>query len=57
MIVRAVGEDAAIVRHRYRGAGSYEGNPFTDDHRGVMVWQKRAGEWRLVFEQCSFSGT
>lgn len=53
--VRAVGQDAAVVRHRYRGAGSFEGTGFTDDHRCVMVWEKQAGDWRLVMEQCSFN--
>jgi hypothetical protein len=56
VVVRAVGQDAAVVRHRYQGAGSFEGTSFTDDQRCVMVWEKRAGEWRLVMEQCSFSG-
>jgi uncharacterized protein (TIGR02246 family) len=55
VVVRAVGDDAAVVRHRYQGAGSFEGTPFTDDHRCVMVWEKQAGEWRLVMEQCSFN--
>jgi uncharacterized protein (TIGR02246 family) len=55
VVVRAVGQEAAVVRHRYQGAGSFEGTSFTDDHRGVMVWEKHAGEWRLVMEQCSFS--
>lgn len=55
VVVRAVGQDAAVVRHRYQGAGSFEGTSFTDDHRGVMIWEKQAGEWRLVMEQCSFS--
>jgi uncharacterized protein (TIGR02246 family) len=55
IVVRVVGNEAAVVRHRYQGAGSFEGTSFTDDHRCVMVWEKRAGEWRLVMEQCSFS--
>jgi uncharacterized protein (TIGR02246 family) len=54
VVVRAVGHEAAVVRHRIQGAGSFEGTSFTDDHRGVMVWEKHAGEWRLVMEQCSF---
>ena len=53
VVVRAVGPEAAVVRHRYRGAGSFEGTSFTDDHRCVTVWEKRAGEWRIVMEQCS----
>jgi uncharacterized protein (TIGR02246 family) len=55
VVVRAVGQDAAVVRHRYQGAGSFEGTSFTDDQRCVMVWEKQAGQWRLVMEQCSFS--
>jgi uncharacterized protein (TIGR02246 family) len=55
IVVRAVGQEAALVRHRYQGAGSFEGTSFTDDHRCVMVWEKQAGDWRLVMEQCSFS--
>jgi uncharacterized protein (TIGR02246 family) len=55
VVVRAVGQEAAVVRHRYQGAGSFEGTSFTDDHRGIMVWEKNAGEWRLVMEQCSFT--
>jgi uncharacterized protein (TIGR02246 family) len=55
VVVRAVGQDAAVVRHRYQGAGSFEGTSFTDDHRCVAVWEKHAGQWRLVMEQCSFS--
>jgi uncharacterized protein (TIGR02246 family) len=55
VVVRAVGQEAAVVRHRYQGAGSFEGASFTDDQRCVMVWEKHAGQWRLVMEQCSFS--
>jgi hypothetical protein len=53
VVVRAVGHDAAVVRHHYQGAGSFEGTSFTDDQRCAMVWEKQAGEWRLVMEQCS----
>ena len=60
IVVRGLGDkarhDAGVVRHRYQGAGSFDGTSFTDDHRCVMVWEKLAGEWRLVMEQCSFSG-
>ena len=55
VVIRALGPEAALERHRYQGAGSFEGTAFTDDHRGVMVWERHAGEWRLVMEQCSFS--
>jgi uncharacterized protein (TIGR02246 family) len=55
VVVRAVGPEAAIVRHRWQGAGSYEGTSFTDDNRCVLVWEKQGGEWRIVLDQCSFS--
>jgi hypothetical protein len=55
VVVRPLGHEAALVRHHYQGAGSFEGKSFTDDQRGVMVWEKQAGDWRLVMEQCSFS--
>ena len=53
VVVRALGHEAAVERHRYQGAGSYEGTAFEDDQRCVMIWEKQAGEWRLVMEQCS----
>jgi hypothetical protein len=56
IVVRAVGREAAVVRYRYEGAGSFEGTSFTDDQRCVMVWEKQASGWRLVMEQCSFNG-
>jgi len=55
VVVRALGQEAAVVRHRWQGAGSFEGTPFTDDQRCVRVWERQAGEWRLVLEQCSYS--
>jgi uncharacterized protein (TIGR02246 family) len=55
VVVRLLGRDAGVVRHRYQGSGSFDGASFTDDHRGLMVWEKQAGEWRLVVEQNSFS--
>ena len=55
VVVRIVGHDAAVVRHHYQGAGSFEGASFTDDQRCVMVWERQAGEWQLVMEQCSFN--
>ena len=55
VVVRAIGPAGAVVRHRYQGAGSFEGSSFTDDQRCVMVWEKQVGGWRIVMEQCSFS--
>jgi uncharacterized protein (TIGR02246 family) len=54
VVFRAVGQDATVVRHRVQAAGSFEGNSFTDDNRCVIVWEKHAGQWRIVVEQCSF---
>src|SRR5262245_43364177 len=57
VVVRPLGQDAAVERHRYQGIGSYQGTCFTDDHRGLMIWQRHAGQWQLVMEQCSFSNS
>ena len=55
VVVRPLGQEAAVVRHRSQAAGSFEGTSFTEDHRCVMVCEKQAGEWRIVLEQHSFS--
>ena len=54
VVVRVIGHAAAVVRHRWQGSGSFEGTSFTDDQRGVRVWEKQAGAWRIVMEQSSF---
>lgn len=51
--VRPLGPNAALVRHHYEGSGSFNGQPFTDNQRGVMIWENQSGHWRLVMEQCS----
>jgi tRNA-Thr(GGU) m(6)t(6)A37 methyltransferase TsaA len=56
VVVRVLGPDAAMVRHRYEGAGAFEGAEFVDDQRCVMVWERQAGRWRLVMEQCALNG-
>ena len=53
IVVRPLGTEAGVVRHRYQGAGSFAGAAFTDDQRGIMVWEKHAGRWRLVMDQSS----
>jgi hypothetical protein len=55
VVVRALGQDAAVVLHCSKAAGSFEGTSFTDDHRCVMVCEKQAGEWRVVMEQHAFT--
>ncbi|HEX3149683.1 MAG TPA: nuclear transport factor 2 family protein [Gemmataceae bacterium] len=56
VVVRLLGGDVAVVRDRWQGAGSFDETSFTDDHQCVRVWERQAGDWRLVMEQCSFSG-
>jgi hypothetical protein len=51
-----LGENAAMIRHHWQGEGSFEGKAFADDQWGVRIWERRAGAWRLVFEQSSFYG-
>jgi uncharacterized protein (TIGR02246 family) len=56
VVVRGLGPEAALVRHRSQSAGSFEGTSFAEDHRCVMVCHKQSGEWRVVMEQHSFHG-
>ena len=56
VVVRILCNEAAIIRHRGQGAGSFEGSSFQQDHRCVMVCVRRGAEWRIVFEQCSNNG-
>jgi ketosteroid isomerase-like protein len=51
--VKALGNDAAAIVHRWRGSGTFDGEPFRDDHRCTMVCSRQGGEWQVVLEQCS----
>jgi ketosteroid isomerase-like protein len=46
---------AALV-HRWRGAGTFQGRSFTDDHRCVTIFVKQRRRWLMAFEQCSAIG-
>ena len=46
---------AALV-HRWRGAGTFEGRSFTDDHRCVTIFVKQRRRWLMAFEMCSAIG-
>jgi ketosteroid isomerase-like protein len=41
----------AALLHRWKGAGSYQGRPFVDDHRCITVFVKRGERWLFAFEQ------
>jgi ketosteroid isomerase-like protein len=53
VVVRPLGTEAAVIRHRWQGEGTFEGTAFKDDHRCVMVCARQGGEWQVVFEQCT----
>ena len=55
VVVRAIGHEAAVVRHRCQAVGSFEGTAFSDDHQCVMVWEQQDGRWKVVMEQHSLS--
>lgn len=55
VIIKTVGEDAAVVVHRSQAEGSFDGTPFKEDHRCTMLCARRGGEWRVVLEQCSLN--
>lgn len=45
--------DVVLVKDRWQGTGTYEGQSFTDDHRCTRLWVRRKGKWRVAHEQCS----
>jgi uncharacterized protein (TIGR02246 family) len=53
VVVRMLGEDAAVIRHRGQGDGEFEGKPFKEDHTLVMVCAQVGGTWQVVMEQCT----
>ena len=48
-----LGSGVSAVLHRLRGAGSYQGKSFMDDHRCVRIFVKRGRKWLVAYEQCS----
>lgn len=48
-----LGNDVALVQHRWKGRGTIRGTEFVDDHRCLMVWQRTGGDWCVRFEQAS----
>ena len=55
-VVSMLGEDAAMVRRRWRGSGTYRGQEFVEDHRCVTICDRSSGQWRVRYEQCSAVG-
>ena len=51
--VTRLGEGAAVLIDRWQGSGSYEGKPFTDDHRCTRVCVQQGNRWLVAQEQCS----
>jgi hypothetical protein len=49
----ALGERAAAIVDRWQGSGSYEGRPFTDDHRCTLLCVQRGGGWLVAGGHCT----
>ena len=52
-VVTMLGEDAALVRRRWQGSGTYRGRTFVEDHRCATICDRSSGEWRIRYEHCS----
>jgi ketosteroid isomerase-like protein len=48
--------NVAALIHRWRGAGTFEGRSFTDDHRCVTIFVKQRRRWLMAFEMCTAIG-
>jgi ketosteroid isomerase-like protein len=53
VVVRMLGDNAAVIRDRFKGEGEMEGKQFKDDHSCVRVCARVRGEWQIVVEQCT----
>jgi hypothetical protein len=53
VVVRMLGDNAAVIRDRYKGEGELEGKRFKDDHSCIRVCARVQGEWQIVAEQCT----
>ena len=42
----------AVLSSRWRGHGTYRGEPFVDDQRCGQVWQRMARSWQMLSEHC-----
>jgi ketosteroid isomerase-like protein len=45
--------ETAVVSSRWRGHGTWQGEPFSDDQRCSLVLGRAAGRWQLVAEHCT----
>ena len=53
VVVRMLGDSAAVIRHRGQGEGEFEGKQFNEDHSLVAVCARVRGQWQIVLEQCT----
>jgi hypothetical protein len=53
VVVRMLGDSAAVIRQRGQGDGEFEGKKFEHDHACMTVCAKVRGEWQIVMEQCT----
>src|SRR5262245_40640473 len=54
--VRLLGDEAALIRHRWRGVDKHRGKTLRIDKRFITICVQVDGEWRIVQEQCSALG-
>jgi uncharacterized protein (TIGR02246 family) len=55
-IVTMLADGAALVRHRWRGTGTFQGQTFAEDNRCVTICDRSSGRWRIRYEHCSAIG-
>jgi uncharacterized protein (TIGR02246 family) len=51
VVVRVLGDAAAVIRLRGQGEGEFDGKPFKEDSACLQVWSRVDGRWQLVLEQ------
>jgi ketosteroid isomerase-like protein len=53
IVIRPLGDTAAVVRSRERDEGEFDGKHFEDDHALLQVWSRVGRDWMVVLEQAT----
>ena len=51
--ITPLSDDSVAVISRWQGEGSYQGQPFQDDHHCTSVFVRHQGRWQIALEHCT----
>ena len=57
VLVVMLGDNAALVRRRWQGTGTFRGQTFVEDHRCATILDRTSGRWCIRYEHSSAVGS